>query len=108
MTAVSATRPTHPTPKPSVNKTPSIKPPTPPQQAAPQSSIEKVFSEFDKMWVQAHQETQKKIKSLNPEGRSLLTLQMNVNHFGFGTQMFAQGIECVRGSIQKVQQIGGS
>ena len=108
MTAVTATRPTHPTQKPSIKKPPPVKPPAPPQETSVQAPIEKVFSEFDKMWAQAHLETQKKIKSLKPENRGLLELQVSVSNLGFGTQLLAQGVECVRGSIQKVQQIGGS
>ena len=108
MTAISLTKPAAHAQRPVVNKTQLPKPPAPKVETPPQSVMEKVFTEFDKMWIQAHQETQKKIKSLKPEARGLLELQMNVNNFGFGTQMFAQGIECVRSSIQKVQQIGGS
>ncbi len=81
---------------------------TPGAASATPATPQSVLLGFEQQWQRAQAESQRKLKLLAPESRSLVELQTSVNRLGFQSQLFSQAAESVNSTLRRLQQLGGN
>jgi hypothetical protein len=71
-------------------------------------SISQFLSGFEKQWQQAQQQSLRRIRTLSPQSRPYVELQLMVNRLNLNSQLISQSAEAVNSTLRRIQQLAGN
>ena len=85
--------------------------PPAPQPASSSSAAEllqRAALHFEKQWLQAHNQTERRIRALDPSLRPVFELQTTVQELGLKTNLVSQLGETMSSTLRRLQQLGSA